>query len=844
MLKNIHKYITSLEDFAESSTEVEDKPVETVDATNVEASAEPESDVVEAGDELAQATPTEEVKPDGDLETVEEPLAGETSEEPSGIPEPMATTNESAAEAAAAQAEEAQAAEVKELTEQAEQIQATQQETVEAAAADAEAIEANETDVNGNTVPAEDTTGEQNVDITNSGDAGETELTNDVESLDTETTVDDGGETATADTIGEEPETPVEEVEETSEAEIEEVADVSDAAPELDNTEPATVEGGETQGGDEELPELEPEAQTEANDQVDGVSTPEVEEGADEVTVPEVEESIAETTEEEVSEDVAETEEVNEEIAEDSTDDIPAEETPVEEQVTETEESTVEEIPAEEEPVVEETEVEEETPAEVEETPEEDIVNEEETPVETEAEVVDEQVEDQSESTDETTDVAEDEPVLEEIEEDEPDGEIDDDGEANFDEGELDIEDVDTDVTEDDVAEAVKEADEAEEEADADEEEAIDASRTIEDLQKEKESVEGFMEILKYGLSQESYSVQTLILSQVKLDELKKAFGDYAPSVPSMEQYGKEDLDKYYAASLESFRGFLSRITGLKRALNEKLIKWWEGPLVTKVKKRSQALNKDVDLALTKLGKSNIGRETVKGISSDMATKETNLVQAVAKDLRVTSEIAVKGVKDSERALQEVVGVINKAVTEGGYDKTGPLVKTALNIKPAKYPENMANALMGGWAIEYEKGPRGGDSKIEALAYTLVPVFKKIKVEDRQVSFDVTKADLANMLKMAKAYVALADKLADSVGSKAIDDIINLDVTRNRALSTGSSEFDTTSRASGWDEQAELDDLASAMLKVSYAHVDAYKFVTQHALDVADGIVSVVRKAL
>ena len=877
MLKNINRYMSSLEDFDESSTEVKDETVETVDTSNVEASVEPENDVVEAADEVAQSTPTDEVKPDGDIETTDEPLVDETGED--SIPAPMATTNESAAEAAANQAEQEQQAEVEELTQQAEQIQAVQQETVDAAAADAQAIESGEElDVNGNTISG-DNEGSEPVDSTSTGDSSSVEETGDAESIDAETSVDDNGESAQAETIVDEAAPVVEENEETSEASLDDSSDTTEVAEGSTDSELDEA----TSVSDIETPEVE-------EPQTDGISTPEAEEDAADVTTPEVEESIAETTGEEVAEDASTVEETAAVVEEDTTseNDSP-EETSTEEPQQETE-STADETASVVD--VEETTDEKSEPVEEEtgssaETDDDDVIDpvdaavepevndtdsESGTPPDTEVEEsesttdeVENQSEEETESSndeesqqessgeeevveetqeDEVQSDSEESPQLEPFEEDEPDGEIPEDGEANFEEGELDIEDVDTDVTDDDVAEATKEADEAEEDADADEEEAIDATRTIEELQNEKESVEGFMEILKYGLSKESYSVQTLVMAQSKLDELAKAFGDHAPAIPSMENYGKDDLDSYYAASLESFRGFLSRIAGLKRALNEKIVKWWEGPLVNKVKKRAAALNKDADLALTKLSQSNIGSESIKGISSDLATKETNLVQAVAKDLRVTSEIAVKGIKDSERVLQNVFDVINKAVTEGGYEKTGQLVKMALNIKPAKYPNERAGDLFGGWTIEYTKEARSRDNEIEALAYTLVPLFKKVKVEDRVTTFDVTKGDLSNMLKMAKAYIALADKLADSAGSKALDDIINIRVTRNRAVNVMADEMGTITRASSWSEQVSLDDLASSMLKISQAHVDAYKFTTQHALNVAEGIISVVRKAL
>lgn len=821
MLRNIQRYINSMEDFDNEETPA---PVETVDTTNVEASVEPEADVVEAADNVAQETPTEEIAPDGDLEVVEES---------SSVPEPMNDSIETPTDTPVEP--EVVNNEVSELLNQADAIQTTQDEIIAGATADADAIANGTTDVNGNSVP-EGTDTEEEAVLANTDDTSGVLENTDVEQVSTDNTVDDGGEASESTIIEEEiPETE-EVVEETSEADLAGTPD-SDAAA-LDST-PEETTDGEVAGDDtviEELPggDATPE---ETNDEID-VVTPELQgeiaSSDDDSTPSETgDEAPIEETSEEVQEDVIETETTDDVISEDAgSADI--------EQV-ESEEPVVEEEVVTDEPVVDETEtvVEEPVVDEVETTDEEPILEEtsEETPEEIPAEAEETQEEVVDEVPEETV---EDKDLEEQVEEE--DGEIDEEGDANFEDGELDIEDVDTDVTEEEVAEAKVEADEAEEEADADDEEIVDASKTIEELQAEKESVESFIGILKYGLEKGDFQPQFMIMSQSKLDQLSKAFGEHAPSIPSMESFGKDDLDQYYTSSLESFRGFLNRISNLNRSLLEAVDKWRHSGIVKKVKSRSKALNKDVDLALVKLQDAKIGTVSVKGVNASLATTDTNLAQAVAKDLRVLSEIAVKGLRDSERVQQEVVNVIDKAVTDGGKGKTGPLVQTALNIKPAKYPVVKNGDLLGGWVLETEVGGRGKDSDIEKLAYTTVPVAKKTKVEGRGVTYDLSKGDCANLLKLAKAYVALADKLADSAGSKAVESFLANTTVRDRALNING--ISRATRASTWDEQSQLDDLATVLLKVAEAHVSIYKFTTQHALDVAEGIVAAVRKAL
>ncbi|AEH03526.1 virion structural protein [Pseudomonas phage PhiPA3] len=853
MLKSLHKYLASVEEFDETEgTPAEPPMAEEVDATAVTTSAEPEVDVQEAGDDVGQATPTEEIAPDGDLEVVEEKPV---------VPEPMATTNESTAVAEATAIGEQKQADVQSLVDQAEQLQATSADIVSEAAAE---VEEGATDINGNGITEDQAESNSNAEaLTAEAEAEavqaeetpvEVEGADDAESGNTEAeasgdddapTTDENTDSGSDDLSGD---TDVDLGGSGDNVAATDDTGITETGPE---TEVGELGAGEGESDDTDVVE-EAETELESNDESD--LSEEIPATDSEPVVEEVVEENAPTETEALVNNEGETEEeVN---IPPEAEEIPAEELPEGGDVVETPEE-IEEAAETAEDVSDDVEEVEAAKAEAETNAPTEIVDE----IAEAAETVEEETGvdplDTQASFDAVDEAAaaenKDEPVVEEVEEPAIDveaGEIEEtDEEADLDEGELDIPDVDTDTTEEDVAEAEAEADDIELEADEDEAKAIDASRTIADLQKEQTTVEEFIELLKFGLESEQFSIQTVILAQDKLDKLHDAFGKYSPGIPSMEDYGKDDLDKYYMTSLESFRGFISKINNLQRSLHEKVERWWHGGIVTKIDARSKAINKDIDLVLTKLSGASIqGKVSLSGLNSDLATRDGDLVKAVAGDLRVISEIAIKGLKDSERLQANIIDILNKTVTEGGGDKTTNLLQRALAIKPAQFLPIAftAGSMLGGWVLE-SRGVIEGDStgkKLRSLGDVGVPAVKRTKVADKVTKVELSKAELARLLTLAKAYAALAQKLAASAGMKAVDSFTENRIVRNRALDTGAHGGDVVTRASTWSDIGDIDELAGALLKVCASHIEVYKFITQHSLDVASGIVKLARKAL
>lgn len=414
-------------------------------------------------------------------------------------------------------------------------------------------------------------------------------------------------------------------------------------------------------------------------------------------------------------------------------------------------------------------------------------------------------------------------------------GEVEDvTGDADFDEGEVDIPDVDMDTTDDEVAEAFNEAEDTEIEADKDEAEAIDATKTIEELQQESESLEHFIKQLEEAISTESYDARRIAVMQVELGKRKDMWGESAPEVPALEDYGHQDLDLLYKASLESFRGFMSRVNQLRTRLIDQLERWWNSPMVTKVVKRADAVNKAIDKALVDLKESEFSSGDVNGISGYLSTDKDSLTRAVADDLKYTTGIATKGLKGNEKLVADIVRMIDDVVAARSPKDIKKVVTQVGNLKSTKsdYPGEVFNdgKLFGGWKLEFKQGDIGDSG---------IPVAVRNKSGDRKTSFKLTKADVSNLLLMAKTYTALAKKCAETTGDKAVEEIPAQRHQEDRALPFGGA-----TRVQGeWADESKVDDLVSAMMTLSKAHHDVYKFIVKHCLDVAEALIAVASKA-
>lgn len=424
---------------------------------------------------------------------------------------------------------------------------------------------------------------------------------------------------------------------------------------------------------------------------------------------------------------------------------------------------------------------------------------------------------------------------------------VDSDTEANFDEGEVDIKDVDLDTTDEEVEEAMADAAEVGEWGDQEAKEADDADKTIEELQKEEATLEQYRVLLEDGIANESYnrgllswmnaSVEPLRRYLVKLDSI---VGTTTAEKVSVESFGR-DVDLAYVATLESFRGMISRIVTINTGLAHRLEKMWSRSLVDKVTTRADALDKQIDLQLVKLKDSSYTTGVVKGVRGYLSTDETNLLKAVANDLGLTTDIAIKGIKASEQLQLAVIKAVNDIIGAGSEEDISKVLDALVSLKSTKtsFPNAVFDkGLLGGWKLEFREG-KGSDraEKIEALGHTGIPVGVKTKEKSEVAEFTLTKGDLANLLKFAKTYVGVARKLASTTGDRAIGMAAKVRTTRTRALPLVA---DTRIRG----DESGVDAAATAMKLLAQSHLDLYKFITSHCVEVADALCGIAKKAI
>lgn len=407
--------------------------------------------------------------------------------------------------------------------------------------------------------------------------------------------------------------------------------------------------------------------------------------------------------------------------------------------------------------------------------------------------------------------------------------------EADFSEGEVDVPDVDTETTDDEVAEAEVAADDEDVKADYDQQLAEDAHKTVEELQREAKSLEHLIERLTTGIANEKYDSATVAEAFIAGSKLKQAFGDEV-DVITLEDYGHNDLDLAYVASLESMRGFASRLGLLIQRLSDRLQIWWARPMVTKVVKRADAINISADKALVDLKASSFNGGEVKGVSGYIATNETGLIKAISDDLKSTTGIVTKGLTANEKLLDNVVKIVDDIISAKQPADIERALKQVSNLTSTKasYPNEVfkKGLLMGNWKLDMKEG-----SVVEAG----IPVAVKETSGDRKTSFNLTKADLANLMLMAKTYAAIARKAAETVGDKAVKEKPSLIKQRNRALPVGTSNSRVSDNSA---QEKKIDNLVSELIVLSKAHHDMYQFVVKHALDTAEALIGVVKKAI
>jgi hypothetical protein len=389
-------------------------------------------------------------------------------------------------------------------------------------------------------------------------------------------------------------------------------------------------------------------------------------------------------------------------------------------------------------------------------------------------------------------------------------------------------------------------------EVEAEENAIVDGEATIADLQSEEAAIEKFMVVLDQGIQRGQYSPQTIVLAQEHLQDLQTAFSkEFSPTIPSLEAFGEENLGEYYTAAMESFQGFLKRIRDLQGRLGNGIIEMWKrGGLVRKIESRAASANKNADVAGQKLGAlSAAGPIEVSGIPAELSSTGGNLLRGVQRDLQLTTEMATKGLKANERLQTELVGVLNEAVATGGVGKVGPIIAKLAQVKPASpsWPQGaFKGELAGGWKLvagEVKDGA-GTDNRsmIKGFMATAIPSVKREKVE-RIKAASLTKADLENLLKLAKVYTGIAQAIAKTSGIKAVETLTANKYAKTRAIGMDSSGR-STSAPTSWSEGKELDSLMGSLPVITKQHIAVYQFTAGHALDMAEALIATVRRAL
>jgi len=425
---------------------------------------------------------------------------------------------------------------------------------------------------------------------------------------------------------------------------------------------------------------------------------------------------------------------------------------------------------------------------------------------------------------------------------------LDTEASAELTEAEVEIPETDESVTEEVVEVAQDEATDAEEVADADVEALDMAADAGDEAEEAAASVEHFITVLQHGLNTKTYSPQFAATCHFEMAKMSKVLG-LEKGTPSLESYDKQTLEGYYTASLESFRGFLKRLTDVTTRINDfipDLI--GKGQLVNGFKKRAAAINSEADSLGAALGSAGNGSATVK-VGKDLATGGDNLVNGITADLRLTTAVATKGLGANQAFIKAVADVLVEATNEGGVGKTGQIVAKAAKITPAvnAYPaEAFTQLFAGGRKLVKAEGGEGGDTRgtLKAFSKSAIPSVGSGSVE-KVGEVTLTKADLGKLVGLAKAYAALANKAADSTGVAALGELKTVRNKTDRANGANSliTGRNAGAEATSWSEGKDLDALATNLPKYLQNHIAVYRFVNGHALSVAQSLLALVKQA-
>lgn len=419
--------------------------------------------------------------------------------------------------------------------------------------------------------------------------------------------------------------------------------------------------------------------------------------------------------------------------------------------------------------------------------------------------------------------------------------------ESDSDEGDgvdVDIPDVDTEADEEDAAEAEEAADEAVAEDEELEEEIVDTSKSIDELDADKASVEAFMGALQLGCQRKSYNVQTIALAQNELQRLARKWGEHAPLIPALEDYGTKNMDSYYTNSLESFSGFLKKIVHVRdKFLDNFAAKMNEKMHLKAVETQIAAINTACDAQINRVKDLNL--EGKVSITVPAAIRgEGGIVKAVTSELKFLGEVA--GVFTHDRKFLESMGkLLQAAIKEGDAVKSTGTVQKALKLPlPVKsYPATVfSESTLGGFHLERSDKKANGSmvEDMRSLGDRAIPTSAIGRDGGSGAAKEeVSKADLVKMLRLAKVLIGLSRGTASSAGKGILEALAVGNASKTDRNQSEAKSGEGTTRK---DNDKAMNNMVDTFLSAIWNSSDNYANFQWHLIGVADALVHCVQK--
>lgn len=401
------------------------------------------------------------------------------------------------------------------------------------------------------------------------------------------------------------------------------------------------------------------------------------------------------------------------------------------------------------------------------------------------------------------------------------------------------------DVTPELIDDAEEEVLEAEAEVAPMPEAILETSEIEADVGDEIASIEEYTAILRHGLRTNTFSPQYAAKAQGEIKRLSDVFGDEKTAV-SLEDYSGDNLKEYYTASLETFSGFIKRLsdvlTNATKNLADKInTKWGHENFI----KKAQALNLRADavLAGTAKGEPAVVKGKVVGRQFQIGGEfNGNPLESMNRDMRFLSSEGSKLVRSIDTYLGKTMDVIESAVKDGGVGKTGDIVAKVLDLKrPVDELSEVAftGAMAGGLVfVRSENKAKEGDRRAAYKDITrgAIPSTSKVGFKGEAADVTVDKPTADKLAKSAKAYVALTLKVVEANGLKSLQTFYRRIETQQRAVKSAN--------ATSWSENKDLNTLASKLLDMGWQQFAVYYTLLNTAFDNAENAIALAEKAV